>query len=226
LNTALRQSLSALEAELAPMTHNPAIIARVRQFAAEIGKKTSQRQAVLNLQGVLMQAPIHHTEALERGYSPDSDPFTVLQGDLISTQSAFLMGQRLSGERRFMVLTPTCDLVPERREFASLLEVKPINAQTAKAAELLSSLTAFRRTDAMYLPPTETNLEQGVLGFALVFDGICSISNSHVQMATRLASSSLVGWRVFCAMRQSVLTRAGDDEIALRKVFENHPRSA
>lgn len=219
MNTLLLEQLKQLEADLAPLTHNPAILERVRAFATELGTKTGQRQAVLNLHGVLLQEPLMFEAALERGYPANADVFSVLQGDIISTQSAYFMGERLTGERRFMVLTPTCDLVFERREYASLLEVKAIRAETPNAGVLLSSLTAFKRSDAMYLPALQADLEREILGFAVSFDGICSIGNTEIQTATRVASASLVGWRVFCAMLQSVLTRAGEDEVVLRKNF-------
>ena len=212
MNTLLLEQLKQLEADLAPLTHNPAILERVRAFTNELGSKTGQRQAVLNLHGVLQTA-------LENGYPANADIFSVLQGDIISTQSAYFMGERLTGERRFMVLTPTCDLVFERRQYASLLEVKAIRADTPNAGVLLSSLTAFKRSDAMYLPALQADLERGILGFAVSFDGICSIGNTEIQTATRVASASLVGWRVFCAMLQSVLTRASEDEVILRKNF-------
>ncbi len=219
MNALLLEQLRILEADLAPLTHNSAILERVRHFAVGLGIKTGQRQAALNLWGVLLQNPITLEAALEHGYSSDADAFNVLQGDLISTQSAFFMGERLTGDRRFIILSPTCDLVSQRRAFASLLEVKAITADTLNAGALLNSLTSFKRSDAMYLPPLEADLERGILGFAVSFDGVCNIGNTEIQTATRLASSSLVGWRVFCAMLQSVLTRAGADEIALRKVF-------
>jgi hypothetical protein len=219
LNAQLLEQLSSLETDLAPLTHNPEIIHRVQAFAAAIGAKTRQRQPVLNLPRVLLQAPMTYADAMKRGYSSESDQFSVLQGDVISTQSAFFMGRRLEGQRRFVALTPTCDLVFERREFASLLEMTPITSETDKASELLSSLTAFRRTDSIYFPPLESDLDQGILGFAVSFDKVCSIGNAEIQTATRLASSSLIGWRVFCAMLQSVLTRAGDDEVRLRRSF-------
>ena len=219
MNAALLQALRDLEADLAPLTHNTAVLERIKAFAEIIGAKSHQRQPVLNLSGVLLQPPITLTDAFMRGYAAESDAFNVLQGDVITTQSAYFMGERLTGERRFVVLTPSCDLVSGRREHASLLSMSAITATTDKAKELLSSLTAFRRSDAMYLPPLEADLERGILGFAVSFDGVCNIGNAEIQTATRLASASLVGWRVYCAMLQSVLTRAGTDEIALRRSF-------
>lgn len=151
--------------DLAPLTHNSAILERVKRFAAELGVKTGQRQAALNLWGVLLQNPITLEAALEHGYSSEADAFGVLQGNLISTQSAFFMGERLTGDRRFIILSPTYDLVSQRRAFASFLEVKAITADTLNAGALLNSLTSFKRSDAMYLPPLETDLERGILGF-------------------------------------------------------------
>jgi hypothetical protein len=167
----------------------------------------------------LLQTPITLEAAIEKRYSSASDAFQVLQGDVITTQSAYFMGERLTGDRRYLILTPTCDLVSHRRAFASLLALKAMTSDTLNVGGLLSSLTAFKRSDAMYLPPFDFDLEQGILGYAVSFDGVCNIGNSEIQSSTRLASVSLVGWRVFCAMLQSVLTRASADEIALRKAF-------
>ena len=107
MNEALLENLRQLERDLAPMTHNPAILERIKAFTDSLGTKTRQRQPVLNSSDVLLQAPITFTDALERGHDSQADAFAVLQGDVITTQSAYLMGERLTGERRFVILTPS-----------------------------------------------------------------------------------------------------------------------
>jgi hypothetical protein len=221
LKQALQQLLHELEQDLAKLVHKPELLERIRTFSHTIGNRTAERQPILNLPGVLWQNPILLETALTKGYAATADAFNVLQGDVIATQSAYFMGERQTGNRYFIVLTPTCDLVFERRQYASLLELQPIMASHPDAKALLGSLTAFKRTDAMYLPPLLEDLtnQTGVLGYAVSFDGICSISNAEVQLAQRIRSLSLVGWRVFCAMIQGVLTRTGEDEQKLRESF-------
>ena len=54
-----------------------------------------------------------YEDALADGrIAADEDRFFVLQGDVITTESAYFFGERVTGTPLFAVLNSTCDLVP------------------------------------------------------------------------------------------------------------------
>ena len=75
-----------------------------------------------------------YSDAVASGaINADEDKFTMLQGDIVSTEAAYLMGERIVGSPMFAVLNSTCDLVPGRREYASLLRVVQVAGERRRA---------------------------------------------------------------------------------------------
>ncbi|UFP96774.1 hypothetical protein [Gloeobacter morelensis] len=206
--------LDALEAALREYSHDDRALGIVRGFAESLGK-TRQRQAVFNRPGALVRPPILYEDALERGIvSADEDPFTFLQGDVVATESAYFMGERVRNAR-FVLAGSTCDLVPKRRQYAALLRLSPIRADNPAAAALVGELLSFKSIRRMYLPTIEGDGERVVCN-AVEFDGIAQIRMAELQLATRHASLSLVGWRVFGTLVRHMMARTGDAEVKLR----------
>lgn len=212
-------SLSDLEVRLRDLSHNTDALQVVQEFAATF-KKTKQRQDVFNTSGALVQAPILYSEALERGLiAAEEDSFGLLQGDIISTEAAYFMGERLV-ERRFLVANSTCDLVPGRRSYAALLPLQRIEPgetleEQERTKRLLAELLSFKSTQRMYLPPLPRDRRE-VIANAAAFDGFAQIRMEDVLLAERIASLSLTGWRVFASHLRGILTRTSESEIRLR----------
>lgn len=211
-------NLAALELALRDLSHDERAVELVRQFAAGLGK-TKQRQQVFNAPGALVRTPLDYDEAIASGtISPTEDRFSLLQGDIIGTDAAYLLGNRLTG-MKFIVASATCDLVPERREYAALLRIQPIAVDTPQAANLLGQLLKFQSTQRLYLPPLPQD-PPDTLANAVLFDGIVQIELAKLLLATRIGSLSLVGWRIFGSMIRSLLARTGDGEVQLRNHYE------
>jgi hypothetical protein len=213
-------SLGALEERLRHLSHATDALDILREYAQRLGK-TKHRQATFNAPGALVTSPaIRYDEALRRNLiSEDEDPFVLLQGDIIRTDAAYFLGERLVG-MYFVVANSTCDLVPGRRDFALLLPVRPIHpgettAEREETKKLVSELLAFKSTRRMYLPPLVTDAAD-VLANAIEFDGLAQIRMEDLSLAHRVASLSLVGWRIFGSHLRGVLTRAGESEVNLR----------
>ncbi len=212
--------LRELERQLQTLSHNTDALETVRDFARTL-KKTRRRQEVFNAEGALLvRPPITYDEALERSLiGEEEDPFVLLQGDLIRTDAAYFMGTRLTG-MRFLIANSTCDLVPGRREYIALLPVLPIergesDEENASVAALLAELLRFAQTRRMYLPLLADDREN-VLANAVEFDRIAQARLEDVLVADRIASLSLVGWRIFGSHLRGILTRTGESEVALR----------
>jgi hypothetical protein len=206
--------LAALELALRDLSHDERSVQLVRSFAEGLGK-TKQRQQVFNASGALVRSPLDYDVAVASGaVEPTEDKFSLLQGDIVSTDASYLLGERLTG-MKFLVASATCDLVPKRREYAALLRIQPITVDTPQAANLLGQLLKFQSTQRLYLPPLPQD-SPDTLANAVLFDGIVQIELDRLLLATRIGSLSLVGWRIFGSMIRSLLARTGDGEVRLR----------
>jgi hypothetical protein len=213
--------LEELEQKLRGLSHSEAAISAIQAFSAELGN-TSDRIRIFNADGGLVRAPIKPADALELGFNLPDDEFALLQGDIITTESAFFLGERVVGGPKYMVLNSSCDLVPGRREYAALLRIKEIRQGDREAKQKLGYLLKFSKRDAMYVPVLPQD-DPDVLCNAVIFDGVCQISMSDLLLANRIASLSLVGWRVFGSFARTVLIRATDREGAMRSAIEFRP---
>ena len=125
------------------------------------------------------------------------------------------MGERIVGTPMFAVLNSTCDLVPGRREYASLLRVVPVTGDGDALKSALHQLPSFRSRRDLYLPPLP-NEDVPTLGYAIRFDGVAQIRMEDQLLAKRLCSLSLVGWRIFGSFARVLISRAGVGEAGLR----------
>jgi len=206
--------LAELEVQLQTLSHDSQALKIIQTFASNLGK-TKQRQAVFNAKGALVREPIIYQDVLERGLiGADEDAFTLLQGDIVSTDAAFFLGERITGVK-FAVATSTCDLVPNRRQYAALLRIQPLKMDDPNVKQLLAELLKFSSTSRMYLPPLPNDPSE-TIGNAVVFDGIVQVRLSDLLLATRHASLSLVGWRIFGSLVRTIMARAGESEVRMR----------
>lgn len=206
--------LAVLEEQLRCHSHDDQALKIIQSFANNLGK-TKDRQAVFNVKGALVREPIVFQDVLERGlFSPTEDAFTLLQGDIVSTDAAYFLGERITGTK-FAVASSTCDLVPSRRQYAALLRIQPLKTDEPNTKNLLSQLLKFGSTQRMYLPPLP-NDPAGVVGNVVLFDGIVQARLTNLLLATRHASLSLVGWRIFGSLVRMVMARTGESEVAMR----------
>jgi hypothetical protein len=148
-------SLLGLEERLRTLSHSDEAMRLVQEFAASLGK-TKSRQNVFNALGALVRQPISYKEVLSKGLiDPQEDVFSLLQGDVVSTDAAFFLGERLVGLKY-------------------------------------------------------------VVGNAIEFDGIAQVKLPDLLLATRHASLSLVGWRMFGSYVRSIMARAAESEVKIR----------
>ncbi len=213
------QSLVDLEQQLQNLSHNSQALELIQSFALRLGK-TKDRQLVFGAEGALIRKPIDYKDVLARGLVDETeDPFTLLKGDIISTEAAYFMGERLT-QIKFAIASSTCDLVPERREYASLLRLQPIYSSSPNARQNISEMLKFKSTKRMYIPPLPNDAHD-VIGNAIVFDGVIQVRLEDLLLATRHASLSLVGWRIFGSLVRFIMVRTGDSEVKIRQGLQN-----
>ena len=211
-----QEFFAELERQLATVSHTDKAALIVESAVAERFKKTAQRQIAFAQPNIICVEPISYSGALACGaIKSDEDQFTMLQGDIVSTEAAYLMGERIVGSSMFAVLNSTCDLVPGRREYASLLRVFPVTGDGDALKSALHHLLSFRSRRDLYLPPLP-NEDVPTLGYSIRFDGVAQIRMEDLLLAQRLCSLSLVGWRIFGSFARILISRAGDGEAELR----------
>lgn len=212
-------SLADLETQLRSFSHDSKALEIIKDFAKQLGK-TKDRQIVFNTPGALIRKPIFYQDVLQKGLiRSDEDPFTFLQGDLVSTDAAYFLGERLTG-MKFAIASSTCDLVPNRRENAALLRIEPITVDYPNVKSILGELLSFKSSQRMYLPRLDGDSEN-VIANSILFDGIIQIRLDDLLIATRHASLSLVGWRIFGSLVRTILVRSGESEIEMRTALSN-----
>lgn len=200
--------------QLRTLSHDEQPLKLIQSFANKLGK-TNQRQAVFNTKGALVREPIVYQDVLAQGLiDAREDAFTLLQGDIVSTDTAYFLGERITGTK-FVVASSTCDLVENRREYAALLRIQPIRKDDPEAKNLLSQLLKFISTRRMYLPSLPDDPFE-VIGNAICFDGIVQVRLEQLLLATRYASLSLVGWHIFGSLVRTIMVRAGENEVKMR----------
>jgi hypothetical protein len=208
------ESLEELEASLQSLSHDIQPLSIIQSFAKNIGK-TKARQKLFNANGALVRPPIEYQTLLDQeAIAIEEDPFILLQGDIISSDAAYFMGERIAGAK-FAIASSTCDLIPNRRRYATLLRLQPITVDNPYAKQLLGEMLKFTSTQRMYLPPLPGDSET-ILANAILFDGLIQIRLEDLLMSTRHASLSLVGWRIFGSLVRTIMVRAGESEVKMR----------
>lgn len=210
------QFFADLESRLANLSHTDEAARIIESSVAARFKRTSDRQIAFAQPGAICVEPIVYEEALAAGrIDASEDRFTLLQGDVVATESAYFMGERITGATLFAILNASCDLVPGRREYAFLLRLTPLTGGAETLKPVLHHLLSFRSRRDLYLPPL-LDEEPPTLGYAIRFDGVAQIRLDDLLLARRLCSLSLVGWRIFGSFARVLISRAGENEERLR----------
>jgi hypothetical protein len=182
-------------------------------------KDSRERLSVFNASGAIVRSPILSEETKALGFNQPDDDFTFLQGDVISTESAYFLGERVTNSPKYVVLSSSCDLVPGRRKYAALLRIKEIREGEPNVSAKLNLLLKFLRTESMYLPALPSD-RVDVLCNAIKFDGLCQIRSADLVLSNRIASLTLVGWRIFASFSRMVIARANPRESQMRSALK------
>jgi hypothetical protein len=214
----LLPTLKDLEARLERLSHSEAALTEIRQFSESL-KSTSDRLGIFNGDRAIVRSPILADETRRLGFDLPEDDFRLLQGDVVATESAYFLGERVIGYPKYVVLGSSCDLVPNRRQYAALLRLTEIRRDEPEAKAKLSLLLRFKRSDSMYLPVLPMD-RADVICNIVNFDGVCQIKSNDLVLASRIASLTLVGWRIFASFSRSVIARANPRECEMRQSLE------
>lgn len=217
-------SLVDLESTLRRMSHSESALEAIQEFCA-LMPRTAARLELWNTENAIVQKPIDPLVAKASGFDTPDDHFLLLQGDIVRTNSAYSFGERVTGNPKYAVLNSSCDLVPGRARSSMLLRIGDIRRTDKHANEKLSQLTKFSRRDSMYVPPLGSDPED-VIGSAIHFDEICQIRNDDLFLANRIASLTLLGWRMFASFARVAIARSSNREVELRTALEARCKAA
>jgi hypothetical protein len=210
--------LQDLEAKLAPLSHSAEAIEVIRTACKSL-PNTSERIALWSAKNAIVCEPIQPEYVRELGFDNPEDEFVLLQGDIVRTDSAYFMGERITGHAKYAVLNSSCDLVPNRSSYSLLLKIAEITRGDPQVNAKLGQLVKFSRNDSMYIPALPDDPED-VVGNEVHFDGVCQILHQHLLLANRIASLSLIGWRIFGAFARNVIARANPREVEIRTAVQ------
>ena len=213
-----KNRLAKLEEKLRALSHSEDAIQEVQTFSSMLSG-TKERLTIWNADDAILRRPIESGEVAALGFDTPDDAFMMLQGDVIRSESAYFLGERVTGRPKYAILNSSCDLVPGRSSYAALLRILELRRQEENAKEKLGTLLKFTRRDSMYLPVLPDD-DPDVIGNVIQFDGICQIRTSELLLSHRLASLSLVGWRIFASFARTVIARANPREALIRSAAE------
>lgn len=207
-------NLTELEACLQHLSHDEKAAQVIRSFAKSISK-TSERLNTFNKKGALIREPILYDQALaQKLIGSEEDHFSLLQGDIVQTDLGYFLGERIVGTK-FAVATSTCDLVPGRRTHSVLLRIQPIKQDDPNVNSVIGQLLKFDSTQRMYPPPLPGDPLE-VVANAILFDGFIQVRLDDLLLASRYASLSLVGWRIFGSLIRNTIVRTSESEVKMR----------
>jgi hypothetical protein len=80
--------LAELERKLRSLSHSEEAIQEVQRFSSALDG-TKERMAVWNASKAILRNPIESADAAALGFDTADDAFTLLQGDVIRSESAY-----------------------------------------------------------------------------------------------------------------------------------------
>jgi hypothetical protein len=185
-------TLEELQQRLITLSHDATAAKLVQDFAQSLSK--AQRQSAFNAPNALLRSPIDYQDALTQGViSPQEDAFDFLQGDVIGTEAAYSLGERIENAK-YVIANSSCDLVQGRRPDSQVLLIPVLHIQTRDPnfKQILGEVLSFRSNQRMYIPKLPNDPEDTV-GNYIAFDNMALIRIDALSLATRHASLSLVG---------------------------------
>ncbi|GAC1406194.1 MAG: hypothetical protein NVSMB52_19770 [Chloroflexota bacterium] len=204
-----------LEKKLTPLSHGNEALQLIQEFLKSLGKVTARQRFLADK---IFCPPI--TSENVRG-TLDIEEFHMLQGDIIRSDAAYILGTRQVDDPSYVVASSTCDLVPGRRESALLLPIEPRRMtdfeSEQKLKDAISNLVTFRSTRYIYLSALPDD-EIDVLVNVAYLDPLAQCANDSLMMAERRASMRLIGWRMFGSLLRNIQVREAEDEATIRIV--------
>jgi hypothetical protein len=146
-----------------------------------------------------------------------------LQGDVIRTDAAYFLGIRKTGYEKFVALNSSCDLVEGRADVSLILPVQCLRRGEDRINDKICNLTKFALNDCMYIPPLPGESDD-IVGNVIRFGETHQIRTQELFLASRMASLSLLGWRIFGAFSRMVFSRTTTGELAFREAIEGGRR--
>lgn len=204
--------------QLGDLPHSSEAIDVLRDFAKHLGK-TKKLLSLFSREGVVLTEPIDFEAALADGRCESDDHFEFLQGDIVSTDSAYYIGQRVINNPIFILANSTCDLVKDRRDGLILYRVTPVIVKTEahqkQATEDLSSMLKFNSTRHLYIPRFEWQSEE-VHHNIVDFTKPHTIHSRDLRNAHRIYSLTTLYWRIFSSILRFISSRTNPSEKKLR----------
>ncbi len=194
--------------------HNTNCWSETKTWFNQFGNNVSERTKFLKAN---MYTPKPITPADSNGRIND---FSVLQGDIIKTKAAItsspLFNYAPLEYSHCLIVPSSCSVQPNRYKQVLLARLSPIENIEQEMKTIFIQSVKFESVKTFYLPPIDGE-ELGEFGFVAIFEEISHIENGLLQSAQRIASLSMIGWRLLNAFLVNHFTRPSSDDVTLRK---------
>ncbi|GGL77370.1 hypothetical protein GCM10010840_14150 [Deinococcus aerolatus] len=219
----IADKIAKLSDELREESHSTKAIDILKSFA-EQQKNTAGVDKILGQFENILQPPVEFEVMLANRLCLESDEFDFLQGDIIRTESAYYIGERVVNSPTFIIGTSACDLVKDRRECITLFRVEPILAPRNDDEEkiikqLLSNNFKFKSTTSMILPKFPYQ-DEDVIYNIIELSRPHSITSQNLRLAHRVYSLTSLGWRIFGAVYRFITSRQDPRDEIFRNNLE------
>lgn len=219
----IADKIAKLSDELREESHSTKAINILKSFA-EQQKNTAGVNEILGQFENVLQPPVEFEVMLANGRCLESDTFDFLQGDIIRTESAYYIGERVVNSPTFIIGTSACDLVKDRRECITLFRVEPILApkndeEDKLIRQILSNNFKFKSTTSMILPKFLYQ-DEDVIYNIVELAKPHSITSQNLRLAHRIYSMTPLGWRIFGAVYRFITSRQDPRDELFRSVLE------
>lgn len=194
--------------------HNSDCWNETKAWFNQFGNNVSERTKFLKAN---MYAPKPITPADGDGKVSD---FSVLQGDIIKTKAAItsapLFDYAPLEYSYYLVVPSSCSVQPNRYKQVLLARLSPIENIEQEMKTVFVHSVKYESVKTFYLPPIDGEA-LGEFGFVAIFEEISHIENGLLQSAQRVASLSMIGWRLLNAFLVNHFTRPSSDDVTLRQ---------
>lgn len=207
----------ALDEQLKQLSHDVSAASLLHQYLTQNFKNSQSRLNFLTAPSVLIKSPITREQGIASGFlQPDeAEPFFV-QGDIISSDAAYSLGQRVTGNSKFAIGNASCDLAGRRpQDQAVLFAVKPVLISNPSAKQIINELVCVKSNSRMFLPPFQNDDPDTYCNY-IDFAAPATIEFGNLLLATRHASLSKLGWHIFNSLLRRWFTREAEFEAVMR----------
>jgi hypothetical protein len=212
--------IAALTNQLQELPHDTTAARILADYLKNEFPNTVSRRDFLTTLNVLVRPKVTQDEALEHGFLQADEPGEfIIQGDIITTDSAYTLGVRREGGVKYAIANSSCDLSGDAgrvdKGSGVLFAVQPVFSINPAAVSIIGQLVGMKNNSRMFLPAFQDD-DPNVSCNYIDFAAPATASFQNILNATRHASLTALGWQIFASLHRRWFTREPEFERKMR----------